>query len=80
VGVKACKYKDSAVGQLAAEVSDEIQAIASGHHKIAEEQIGAELSGAEEALVRGVAGSCLVASLFEDQGKGIGNHGVVVDD
>jgi hypothetical protein len=80
VGVKACKYEDSAVGQFAAEVSDEIQAVPAGHDKIAEEQIGTELPSAEKALIRGVAGSRLVTSLFEDQGEGICDHGVVVHD
>jgi len=80
VGVKACKHEDSTIGQLAAEIFKEIQAIAPRHHKIAEEQIGPELPSAEEAFVGGVTGPRLVASLFEDQGKSVGNHGVVVDD
>lgn len=55
VGVKACKDKDSAVGQLAGEVLYEVKTISTGHDQVAEEEMGAELPGAIKALFCGVA-------------------------
>jgi hypothetical protein len=80
VGVKAGKDEDAAAWQLPRHVVDQVEAVASGHGDVAEQEMGAKRSGADQGIVRGINRLCFKAALFEDERECVGYETVIIND
>jgi hypothetical protein len=79
-GPGAGEDEDLAGRMLAGDVANEREAVGSWQGDVAEQQVGAKAASAGDRGLGGVAGTGVEAGFAEDEGEGIGDKVVIIDD
>ena len=78
VGVEAGEDDDAAGGLLAGDFVDQRETVAARHGDVAEEEVGGELAGAAQTLIRGVGGTGVEATFLKDKSKGVCDQTIII--